>query len=275
VTVILGTATFLRRYLAKVTPEQFKTVRMAVAGAEKLPADVAEAYEKTFGFPIFEGYGMTECSPVVAVNIPDVTFGRNERQTGRKLGTVGRLFPGIACRLLDPETGAEAAPEAAGVLALKGVNIFRGYLGQPGKTAEMFRDGWLVTGDLARFDDDGFLHIEGRLGRFSKIAGEMVPHGTVEEAVRAALGEGGATPPELMVTGIPDAQKGEALVLLVAGEADAETVRRGLAARGLPNLWVPKKLVRVEALPQLASGKLDLQACRRLAEASAAAATSA
>jgi acyl-[acyl-carrier-protein]-phospholipid O-acyltransferase/long-chain-fatty-acid--[acyl-carrier-protein] ligase len=275
VTVILGTTTFLRRYLVKVKPEQFKTVRMAVAGAEKLPADVVEAYQKTFGTGVYEGYGMTECSPLVSVNLPNPTAGAAtaDPQEGGRIGSVGRLMPGITARLFDPETGAET--DGSGILALKGVNIFRGYLGQPEKTAEMMRDGWLLTGDLAHFDDEGFLHIEGRLARFSKIGGEMVPHGTVEEAVRAVWGEGGATVPELAIVGIPDEQKGEALVLLTTVAPDQEFLRKGLAARGLPNLWVPKKSVVVEALPQLGSGKLDLQACRRLAEAGMAAAAEA
>jgi acyl-[acyl-carrier-protein]-phospholipid O-acyltransferase/long-chain-fatty-acid--[acyl-carrier-protein] ligase len=150
------------------------------------------------------------------------------------------------------------------MLWLRGVNIFNGYLDDPVRSAEVLRDGWFKTGDLARFDEDGFLFIEGRLSRFSKIGGEMVPHETVESAVIEAL----ALPKDerlIAIVGVPDEAKGEALVLLAAREVEPRELRAKLSAAGRPNLWIPKTIKRVEAIPLLASGKLDLAACQQLA----------
>ena len=130
----------------------------------------------------------------------------------------------------------------------------------------MFHDGWYVTGDLGRFDEDGFLFIEGRLSRFSKIAGEMVPHGTVEQKLIEAFGLEQADGYPLVVMGVPDPGKGEQLVLLSASDAvTADSVKEKLAAAGVPNLWIPKLVVRVEKIPVLGTGKLDLKGCKDLA----------
>ena len=129
----------------------------------------------------------------------------------------------------------------------------------------MLQDGWFKTGDLGRFDEDGFLYIEGRLSRFSKIAGEMVPHETVESKIREAL-QLNSDERALAITGIPDEAKGEALVLLTTMDLQPAELREKLADAGLPNLWIPKKVRRVEEIPALASGKLDLKRCRELAQ---------
>jgi len=127
------------------------------------------------------------------------------------------------------------------------------------------RDGWFYTGDLARFDDDGFLYIEGRISRFSKIAGEMVPHGTVEQKIIEAFGWAGAEAQPVVVVAVPDEQKGEALVVLSAADITVEDLRARLSAAGLPNLWIPKRVLRVDRVPALSTGKLDLRTCRQLA----------
>jgi acyl-[acyl-carrier-protein]-phospholipid O-acyltransferase / long-chain-fatty-acid--[acyl-carrier-protein] ligase len=150
------------------------------------------------------------------------------------------------------------------MLWLKGVNVFEGYLDDPVRTAQVLQDGWFATGDLARFDEDGFLYIEGRLSRFSKIGGEMVPHETVEAAVRRCLGIEGEDL-TVTVTGVPDAAKGEALVLLSTRELEFPRLRRELGAAGIPNLWIPRHWVRCPEIPQLASGKLDLRRIQQLA----------
>ena len=129
----------------------------------------------------------------------------------------------------------------------------------------MLQDGWLKTGDLGRFDEDGFLFIEGRLSRFSKIGGEMVPHETVEQKILAALNLGNEGDRTLAVTSVIDPQKGEALVLLSTLEIDQAELRAQLHAAGMPNLWIPKKILRVEQIPVLATGKLDLRRCSEIA----------
>ena len=146
-----------------------------------------------------------------------------------------------------------------------GANVFEGYLDDPEKTQSAFRDGWFVTGDLGRFDDDGFLYIEGRVSRFSKIGGEMVPHGTVEQAILSAFGWEQAEGPTVFVTSVPDAVKGEALVLLTTRDVSVEELRSRLTAAGVPNLWVPRIIRRVEQIPMLGTGKTDLKRCRELA----------
>ncbi len=270
-TVLTGTATFLRPYLKKADKADLTSLRLVVAGAEKLPPSLADAWTDKFGQTILEGYGLTETAPCLSVNMPDAPGPKLKaaNQITRRAGAVGRLLPGVAARLVHPETGAPAASGESGVLQVRGPNIFGGYLGRS-EAESGLRDGWFHTGDLVRFDDDGFLHIEGRLSRFSKIAGEMVPHGTVEESLLQALGESGAERQPLAVVGLPDEDKGEALVLLSALEAEAGELKARLSRAGLPNLWVPRRIVRVPEIPFLGSGKLDLKRCRELAESAAA-----
>lgn len=203
---------------------------------------------------------------MVSVNLPDpppADAGGLPQHASRR-GSVGRLAPGLTARIRDPDTRAHLPLQATGMLWLKGVNVFEGYLNDLARTAQVIEDGWFSTGDLARFDEDGFLYIEGRLSRFSKIGGEMVPHETVEAAVRRCLGIEGEEL-TITVTGVPDEAKGEALVLLSTREVDLAGLRKELASGGIPNLWIPKRCVRCPAIPQLASGKLDLRRIQQLA----------
>jgi acyl-[acyl-carrier-protein]-phospholipid O-acyltransferase/long-chain-fatty-acid--[acyl-carrier-protein] ligase len=171
----------------------------------------------------------------------------------------------MTARIVDPDTFAERPFSEQGMILLRGANVFSGYLDDPEKTSTSFRDGWFVTGDLGRFDDDGFLSIEGRLSRFSKIGGEMVPHGTVEQAIADTFKLEQNDGPQIVVTGVPDAQKGESLVLITSTDLTADLLRERLPAAGLPALWVPRIVMRVEKIPVLGSGKLDLKACQRIA----------
>jgi acyl-[acyl-carrier-protein]-phospholipid O-acyltransferase/long-chain-fatty-acid--[acyl-carrier-protein] ligase len=267
VTVVLAAPTFLRGYLRKAKQSQFATVRLTITGAEKLPRHLAETFEEKLGKQVFEGYGLTETSPVVSVNLPDPVKPRPGEtfQPGSRAGSVGKLVPGLAAEIRDPETGAKLSLHEPGMLWLRGPNIFEGYLDDPQRTGEVLQEGWLKTGDLARFDEDGFLFIEGRLSRFSKIGGEMVPHETVEQKVAAAL----ALSPEgervIAIASVADEQKGETLVLLAAIPIDQATLRTQLQQAGVPNLWIPKTIRRVEKIPVLATGKLDLRGCAELA----------
>jgi acyl-[acyl-carrier-protein]-phospholipid O-acyltransferase/long-chain-fatty-acid--[acyl-carrier-protein] ligase len=267
-TVLVGAPTFLRPFLKKARAEELRSLRRVVAGAERLPEDLAAGFREQFGLDILEGYGLTEASPVVSVNQPDppVATATAEPQAGRRPGTVGRLLPGLAARIVDPESGADLPLTQTGVLWLRGENVFAGYLGDPERTAAVLGPGgWLATGDLARFDADGFLTIAGRLSRFSKIAGEMVPHGEVERRVVELFGLDQSEGPAVAVVGLPDPARGEALVLLSTSALPADRLRAGLAAAGLPNLWVPKVVRRVERIPVLGSGKTDLLRCRQIA----------
>ena len=216
-----------------------------------------------------EGYGLTETSPVLSCNLPDVSLNDAGKTTqfAYRAGSVGKMAPGLAARIRNPDTGEDLGLQDTGMLWVRGANIFEGYLDEPKKTAEVIQGGWFRTGDLGRFDEDGFLFIEGRQSRFSKIAGEMVPHETVEAKVHEALGLPATGERLLMIVGVPDEAKGEALVMLSTVDVSQGDLRAKLAALGVPNLWVPRTIKRVDSLPILGSGKLDLKGCRDLASA--------
>jgi acyl-[acyl-carrier-protein]-phospholipid O-acyltransferase/long-chain-fatty-acid--[acyl-carrier-protein] ligase len=266
VTVVLGAPTFLRPLLKKAAPADMRTVSLVVSGAEKLPDDLERGFLEKFHIGILQGYGLTETSPVSSLNQPrpPVTTATADEQVANKPGTVGRLLPGMACRIVDPDSFEEVAEGGTGILLLRGPNIFSHYLGEavPGSS---LREGWFVTWDLARIDGDGFLSIEGRLARFSKLGGEMVPHGAIELKLSETLGTDPGEAQSVVVIGIPDVAKGEMLVVLTTLEFSAAEVRANLSAAGLPNLWIPRSVMRVPSIPMLGSGKLDLAACRRLA----------
>src|SRR5438105_5918168 len=266
-TFLLATPTFLRLYLRKAEPEQLRTLRLIIVGAEKLPLDLASHFEERFQKKVFEGYGLTETAPVVSVNLPapDTKKAVAQVQPSSRMGSVGRLAPGIAAEIREPETNRQLSLYDTGMLWLRGPNIFEGYLHDPKRTAEVLHDGWLKTGDIARFDDDGFLYIEGRLSRFSKIGGEMVPHEAIEQKIIDLLELSGRDARPLAIVGVQDEAKGEALVLLSAVNIDLTELRRKLQEAGVPNLWIPKQVQPIDAIPVLASGKLDLKKCQERA----------
>jgi acyl-[acyl-carrier-protein]-phospholipid O-acyltransferase/long-chain-fatty-acid--[acyl-carrier-protein] ligase len=268
VTVFVGAPTFLRPVVRKTKPGDLRTLEVVISGAEKLPMDLYETYLEKYHIEIMQGYGLTETSPVANVNQPDpaVPTATATRQPGRRHGTVGRMMPGMTVRILNPDTKQPQPAGEAGIVAFRGDNIFSGYLKDPEKTAAALHEGWFVTGDLGRFDEDGFLTIEGRLSRFSKIGGEMVPHGTVEARIVESFGCDETDGYAAVVMGVPDATKGEQLVVLsTRDEITADAVREKLTALGLPNLWIPKVVKRVEKIPVLGTGKLDLKAAKDLA----------
>src|SRR5437764_597053 len=266
-TFLLLTPTFLRLYLRKAEPEQLKTLRLIITGAEKLPLELATQFEERFRKKVFEGYGLTETAPVVSVNLPNPELPKlgEHVQASSRLGSVGRLAPGIAAEIREPETDQKLSLYDSGMLWLRGVNIFEGYLHDPKRTAEILRDGWLKTGDVGRFDEDGFLYIEGRLSRFSKIGGETVPHEATQQKIIELLGISRRDERPIAIVGVQDQAKGEALVLLSAVDIDLADLRKKLQDAGVPNLWIPKNVQRVEAIPVLASGKLDLKKCNEVA----------
>jgi acyl-[acyl-carrier-protein]-phospholipid O-acyltransferase / long-chain-fatty-acid--[acyl-carrier-protein] ligase len=262
-TVIISTPTFCSSYVRKCEPEQFKDLRYAIVGAERLRESVATAFREKFGIDLLEGYGCTEMAPVVAVNVPDVTDGR-ERQRGTRVGSVGHPLPGVAAMIVDPVTGDGPLFGREGLLLVKGPNRMLGYLGEPARSAEVIRDGWYVTGDVATIDDAGFIQITDRLSRFSKIAGEMVPHMRIEEQIQALVDDHCSA----VVTAVPDESKGERLVAFYTdGGITAHQLWDRLCKTDLPRLWLPKRedLHLVDAIPTLGTGKVDLRSVRQLA----------
>jgi len=264
-TMLLSTPTFLMAYIRKCTPEQFRSLRFVVTGAERLRESVAKAFEEKFGKIPLEGYGCTELSPVATVNIPDVSMGEIV-QVGHKTGKIGQPIPGVSVRIVNPDTFDTVPQGKPGLLLVKGPNVMKGYWNEPEKTKEVIRDGWYVTGDIASIDNDGFVQITDRLSRFSKIGGEMVPHVLVEEKLHQVAG---ITEPTFIVTSVPDEKRGEQLVVLFReGAIHIETFYAALQTSDLPKLWIPAKdrFYSIAILPYLGTGKMDLAKVRSIAQ---------
>ena len=271
-TIMIATPTFLRSYTRRCEAEDFATMEVVLTGAEKLPVDVVDAFEKKFGTRPVEGYGTTELSPVATLNVPPQRETAAVQQ-GCKQGTIGRPIPGVQAKIVDLDSGQDLGPDRSGMLLIKGPNVMKGYLGRPELTAEVIRDGWYVTGDVAQIDTEGFIRITGRMARFSKIGGEMVPHIHVEEAICKVLHCGPGSNDdtgdddtiELVVTAVAHPKKGERLVVLHTGISQPpEEICRQLLQSGLPPIWTPTpdSFRQVKAIPVLGTGKLDLRAVK-------------
>jgi acyl-[acyl-carrier-protein]-phospholipid O-acyltransferase/long-chain-fatty-acid--[acyl-carrier-protein] ligase len=262
-TILISTPTFCQAYYRVCDADDFRTLRHVVVGAERLRPELAAAFKEKFGLDMLEGYGLTEMGPVVSVNVPNVRE-VGESQIGHKPGTVGHPVPGVVAKVVDPETRADLAIGAEGLLLLKGPGRMVGYLADPEATDRALMDGWYVTGDIAVVDEDGFIRITDRMSRFSKIGGEMAPHGKIEDAIMAVPGVSSA-----VITGVPDPVKGERLIgFYVAGEELSPALLwQALGDSALPRLWLPKAadLRRVESLPTLGTGKIDLKAVKAMA----------
>jgi acyl-[acyl-carrier-protein]-phospholipid O-acyltransferase/long-chain-fatty-acid--[acyl-carrier-protein] ligase len=264
VTFLIATPTFLQAYIRRCGPENFGSLQYVLVGAEKLQERVALAFEDTFGIRPLEGYGCTECSPVVTVNGRDFRA-PGLRQIAARRGKIGHPLPGVSVKIVDIESGEPVAPGVAGMLLVKGPNVMRGYLGKPEKTAEVLRDGWYITGDVAMMEEDGFLTITDRLSRFSKIGGEMVPHIRIEEKLHELAD---ATEQVFAVTALPDEKKGERIVVVhTLSDSKLPAILEKLGKCDLPALWKPKtdQFVHTDAMPLLGTGKLDLREIKALA----------
>lgn len=269
-TSLLATPTFLQVYLRRCSSGQFGSLRLVLAGAEKLQPRLAAAFEQKFGVAPLEGYGTTECAPVIAVSTPGYRA-PGHYQAGVACGAVGRPLPGVAVRIVDPDTRELLPCGEPGLLLVRGPNVMRGYLGRDDLTAAALVDGWYETGDIARLDDGGFLHITDRLSRFSKIGGEMVPHGCVEEALHGAWAarHGEAAAQLFAVTAVADDRKGERLAVLhTVPSHEIEPLIAALDP-ALPALFRPRPgdFHQVDELPVLGTGKLDLRRIREIAAA--------
>jgi len=265
-TILMATPTFLRIYTRRTPADDFSTLEAVFGAAEKLPVEVCDAFEAKFGVRPSEAYGCTELSPLVAANVPPSRHVPGRPPDARE-GTVGRPIQGCRARITARDGDGELPVGEEGLLWISGPNVMQGYLDRPDLTAQVVRDGWYCTGDIARLDRDGFITITGRESRFSKIGGEMVPHLSVEEAVNSELG---AVDGDLLavVTAVPDRTRGERLVVFHLPTArDPGEVVKALAARGLPALWIPSadSFAEIAELPLLGTGKLDLRALGELA----------
>lgn len=248
-TVLMGTNTFLNGYARKAHPYDFTSLRYLVAGAEKVQAATFDTWARRFGVRILEGYGATECSPVLSLN--------TRMEPG--VGTAGRLLPGIASRL-EPVEGVTDG----GRLLVRGPNVMKGYLNSDANTRFRALDGWYDTGDIVRIDADGFLHILGRVKRFAKISGEMVSLTAVEDALAGAFPQHGLRC-QVAVVARPDDDKGERLVAVTnEPRLQLADLRAALRAKGLGNLCIPRELVVVGSIPRLGTGKTDHRALERL-----------
>jgi acyl-[acyl-carrier-protein]-phospholipid O-acyltransferase/long-chain-fatty-acid--[acyl-carrier-protein] ligase len=264
-TVLLATPTFLQLYSRSVSVGDFRTLRHVIVGAERLPHRISEAFRAKFGAEPREGYGCTELSPIVSLNLPDFSSGGIE-QVGTKRGTIGLPLPGVLVRIVDPETFEPRKVEEEGLILVRGPNVMAGYLDDEERTRKVMRDDWYVTGDIGRIDEDGFITLTDRLSRFSKIGGEMVPHVKVEEAIQEETGREERC---CVVTSVTGGPKGERIAVIHTDLGRSPTKLVGaLRKKGLPNLWVPKAdaFIEVDEIPLLGSGKVNLGEIRKLAK---------
>jgi acyl-[acyl-carrier-protein]-phospholipid O-acyltransferase/long-chain-fatty-acid--[acyl-carrier-protein] ligase len=264
-TMFLITPTLLRFCYKRCGENDFKSVRILFAGAEKLAPTFACEFKQKFGVTVLEGYGCTELSPVAVANVPDWEEA-DVRQIGNKPGTIGQPVPGVAARVVEPETFQPLGPNNEGMLLIYGPNVMKGYLGKPEMTREVIRDGWYVTGDIAKLDEEGFVTITDRLARFSKVAGEMVPHQRIEDELHKILGTNDRL---CAVASVPDERRGERLVVLYTplNGIDLHQLYERLTESGLPSLWIPdeRDFVEIPEMPVLGTGKLDLKRVKELA----------
>lgn len=268
-TLFAGTSSLLRLYVKnpKIHPMMLDSLRLVIAGAEKLNEDVRDAFKLKFNKEIYEGYGATETTPVASVNLPDhLDTAWWIIQKGAKVGTVGMPLPGSSFKIVDPDSLEELETGEAGLIMIGGCQVMKGYLKAEEKTADVIvqdnRVRWYKTGDKGFIDRDGFLTIVDRYSRFAKIAGEMVGLGSVEETVRKVLAD-----PELDIVAIslPDAARGERIILLYSGDIDGSTLKQRLIDEGVKNLMIPAEYHAVAEVPKLGSGKTDYGKARELA----------
>ena len=268
-TILVGTPTFLRMYTIskKVTPDSMQTLRLVVAGAEKLTSEVRDGFASKFNIPVYEGYGTTETSPGASVNLPNIAAtDSNPEKLRNRPGTVGRAFSGTEFRIVDPDSLDPIPTGEDGLILIGGPQIMKGYLKMPEKTAEVieFIDGfrWYRTGDKGHLDEDGFLTIVDRYSRFAKIGGEMISLTTVEEEILDACNDKDL---EIAATCLPDQRKGEKIILLVTTDLDRAKLKKILTNAKINPLYHPANILNVDEIPKLGSGKTDFSATKKIA----------
>jgi acyl-[acyl-carrier-protein]-phospholipid O-acyltransferase/long-chain-fatty-acid--[acyl-carrier-protein] ligase len=270
VSLLVATPTFMGNYIQRLEKKQFVHVRRVLLGAEKLPQDLSDTIMSILNIKTIEGYGCTELSPVVSLNVDhSLIKGDGKEVDGMRTGSVGRPIPGTASKTVDPETGQDLAAGETGLLAFKGPNVMKGYLHNEKATAEAIVDGWYITGDIGRIDEDGFIFITDRLARFAKIGGEMVPMKGVEDAIRSICE---LPPNSVAVVKLPDKTRGERVVVVhVPIPMSPREVVDKLNQSSMPKLWIPdsRSFIEVETIPILGSGKTDYKGIELIAESAA------
>lgn len=266
--ILVGAPTFYRAYIRKIDPECFAHLTMPLVGAERMPTEVKDAFEEKFGVRPLEAFGCTECSPVIISNyFPHANI--PEGMPREKDGSIGVALPEMKAEIRDIDTRLPLPCNEVGMLWVKGPNVMLGYYNDPEKTAQVLVDGWYCTGDLARMDEDGFVFITGRLSRFSKIGGEMVPHEGIEKVIGEIIGNKPDDPVSVTVSAVADAKKGEKLIVLYSDLKGYEPmdIVKELRNRDVPPIWVPAMdaFFKVDAIPVLGTGKLDIQGAKELA----------
>jgi acyl-[acyl-carrier-protein]-phospholipid O-acyltransferase/long-chain-fatty-acid--[acyl-carrier-protein] ligase len=267
VSLLVATPTFMGNYIQRLEKKQFVHVRRVLLGAEKLPQDLSDTIMSILNIKTIEGYGCTELSPVVSLNVDhSLIKGDGKEVDGMRTGSVGRPIPGTASKTVDPETGQDLAAGETGLLAFKGPNVMKGYLHNEKATSEAIVDGWYITGDIGRIDEDGFIFITDRLARFAKIGGEMVPMKGVEDAIRSICE---LPPNSVAVVKLPDKTRGERVVVVhVPIPMSPREVVDKLNQSSMPKLWIPdsRSFIEVETIPILGSGKTDYKGIELIAE---------
>jgi len=270
ITFMPSTPTFLRNFFRACPKEDFANLPGVVCGAEKFPIDLIDAWEKKYGIRPTEGFGATELSPVMSVNVPESRVS-DHFHLYRKDGSIGRTLCNVVVKVIDMETGADLPPNEIGMIVAKGPTVMQGYYKQPDKTAEVIKDGWYITGDVGRIDEDGFIFITGRETRISKIGGEMIPHILIEEEILKILSEDNdseSAEPPIAVTALPHPTRGEQIIVLYRNATvNPEKIMERMRASGLPLIWIPRLdgFIKVDSIPVLGTGKLDLAAVKRKA----------
>jgi acyl-[acyl-carrier-protein]-phospholipid O-acyltransferase/long-chain-fatty-acid--[acyl-carrier-protein] ligase len=267
-TFLCATATFFRLYARnkKIHPLMLGSLRMVVAGAEKLPLEIRHLFKERFGHEIYEGYGATETTPAASCNVLDALVPETYYvQVGQKIGTIGMALPGTAFKIVDPESFETLKIGEDGMILISGSQVMQEYLKNEEKTDEVIKeiDGirWYVTGDKGHLDVDGFLTIVDRYSRFAKVGGEMVSLGLVEGEIGKLINEES----QISITAIPDIKKGERIVLLLEGSEDLDELKVKIKALELNPLFVPSSYFKVEKVPKLGTGKADFKGAKKMA----------
>ena len=272
-TIMTGTSTFFRLYTknTKVHPLMFESLRLTVAGAEKLREDVRYDFKKKFGKDILEGYGTSETSPVATCNLPDVLAPDFTVQVGNKIGTVGMAIPGTNIKIVDPLTFEELATNQEGMILISGIQVMKGYLNDELKTSQVLKKlkgrTYYITGDKGKLDEDGFLTIVDRYSRFAKLGGEMISLGAVEEKISRIINLSEDSSVDFIATAIEDEKKGEKIVLLISNvnEEFVKNIEEKILATFDNKLMIPSVIKIVNEIPKLGTGKKDFKGAKELA----------
>tara|TARA_R110002033_G_scaffold119370_1_gene162792 strand:- start:30820 stop:34299 length:3480 start_codon:yes stop_codon:yes gene_type:complete len=272
-TIMFGTSTFYRLYTKnpKVNKTMFTSIRLAVAGAEKLRDEVRVDFKNKFEKEILEGYGTSETSPVVACNIPDTLAIDGSIQVGSKKGSVGMPIPGTIIKIVDPDTFKELATGEEGMTIISGIQVMKGYLKDEIKTSKVLKiiDGktFYITGDKGRVDKDGFITIVDRYSRFAKLGGEMISLASIEDKISKLLFEDENSEVDFIVTSIEDEKKGEKIILLIShiDEKEVAKLKDEIIKKFDNKLMIPSSIKIVEDIPRLGSGKKDFKKAKELA----------